>query len=84
MPADFDLGWWMGSTIARLDRLERRQAKLAGEVRALRRRIESAFTWAQRVALLVVLWTGALGVNVDPARMADLVLEVLRLALRGG
>lgn len=84
MPADFDLGWWMGSTATRLERLERRQAKLAGEVKALRRRIETAFTWAQRVALLAVLWTGAVGVNFDPATVADLVLGVASLLLKGG
>lgn len=83
-PAHFDLGYWAGATSERLKSLEKGQARLDGELLALRREVESAFTWARRLALLTVLWLGAIGVNVDPQRTADLALWVLGLALKGG
>ena len=83
-PARFDLGFWMGSTSERLRSLEKGQARIAGELGALRREIETAFTWARRLALLAVLWTGAIGLNLDPSRTAELVLAALGLVLKGG
>ncbi|MFA7504267.1 MAG: hypothetical protein WCZ28_06175 [Burkholderiaceae bacterium] len=82
--AQFDLGYWMGSAAQRLAALEKGQSRLDGELAALKREVATAFTWARRVALLAVLWTGAIGVNLDPAMMADLALQAVRLVLRGG
>jgi hypothetical protein len=67
-----------------LDRLERRQARLAGEVKALRSRDRERLHMGAAGGAAGAAVAGAVGVNFDPARMAELMLEVVRLALKGG
>lgn len=78
--AQFDLGYWIGSAAQRLKALEAGQVALEGELADLRRDL----TQARRLALLALLWAGAIGLNVAPEATVALVERVLGLVLKGG
>lgn len=44
----------------------------------IRRSLEELTSWAQRLALLAVLWGAALGLNLAPEKVADLVGPFLK------
>ncbi len=76
-PHGFQWGRWVEAT-------ERDIAALQQGQRRLRRDFDQALTRAKRIGLLIVLWTGAILINAEPDRLAELVLAAIKAALRLG
>lgn len=58
--------------------LEAGQAKTHSKLEALTAKVDEALSWAQRLVLLGLALLGAIGLNLDPDRIGQIVAHLLK------
>jgi|CXWL01.1.fsa_nt_gi hypothetical protein len=51
---------------------------LESDVSEIKRKLDDILTWAQRLALLAGLWVGAIGLNLDPDKIGQIVATLVK------
>lgn len=68
------------STESAVRDLQRSVDQYGDRLDRVRKALEELTTWAQRLAVLACLWGGAVGINLAPDRVAELIGAFLKSA----
>lgn len=53
-------------------------SEIKSDVHALKAKVETVTSWLQRIALLIVLWGGAIVTNVAPDKAGEILATLLK------
>jgi len=53
-------------------------SEIRSDIKSLKSRLEELTTWLQRIALLIVLWAGAVLTNIAPDKAGEIVATLLK------
>lgn len=53
-------------------------SEMRSDIKSIKSRLEELTTWLQRIALLIILWAGAILTNVAPDKAGELIATMLK------
>ena len=53
-------------------------SEIRSDIKSLKSRVAESTTWLQRIALLIVLWAGAVLTNIAPDKAGEIVATLLK------
>lgn len=52
--------------------------QIASDVREIKQKIEDSLTWAQRIGIILALWAGAVGINLSPDKLGEVLARLIK------